>query len=146
MVKRNTVLIIAWSGQSGSTGKSLLHLRPRAGSTVRLWGCASGKVRVTADWGEMSWSSSEIVIKRVMTRRHVIIATGVEGAVRRVGSCAMETRKSLIVGPSRLPVDGLDSVFELGGWSELPFTDCGPDDGDTDNTRSQDRDDGYGRM
>lgn len=144
MVKRRAILVICRSADSRATSESLLHLRSRAGSTVRsrarsaerLGARSTGQVSVTSNWGEVRWAGREVVIERVTTG-HVLIATRVEGSVRRVGCVTMKTGQSAIFWASRLPVDGLDSVLESGRGLELPLADKCPNDGDRHDARSQ---------
>ena len=137
--------------EAHSTLKVLLHLGLGAGAT--------SKVSVTPNWRERRSASGKVVfgqrretassvksasagdVLTVAAREVAVIVARMER--RRVGGNSAVRRKAAVVH-SRLPVDGLKAVLELGRRTEFPFTNYGPDDCNTSNRRGKYDDDGQG--
>jgi hypothetical protein len=66
----------------------------------------------------------------------------VAGMERRTVGGGSAVRREAIVVHRRLPVDGLEAVFELGRGTELPFADNGPNDSTPSNRCGKYDDDG----
>ena len=129
----------------------LLHLGLRARPT--------SEVSVAPTWSERRSTRGEVMFRQrreaasrggigggaVLTaaagKAAVFGAGGVEG--RRVGgNPAMRGETAIVHG--RLPVDGLETILELGRGTELPFANYGPDDSNASNRRGKYNDNGQG--
>jgi len=134
-----------------STLKVLLH--------QGLGARATSKVSVAPDWRERRSASGEVVfgqrreaassvkgasaggVLTVAARETAVIVARMER--RRVGGDSAVRGKAAVVH-SRLPVDRLKAVPELGRRTEFPFADYGPDDCTTSHRRGKYDDDGQG--
>ena len=128
----------------------LLHLglgaRPTSEVSVapnRRERSASSEV-VFGQWREAATSvviGGRAILTAAADKAAVFGASRVER--RRIGGNSAMRREAAVVH-GRLPVDGLETVLELGRRAELPFANYGPDDSTTSNRRGEYDDDGQG--
>jgi hypothetical protein len=103
----------------------------------------SGEV-VFGQWREAATSvviGGHAVLTATACKAAVFSAGGVER--RRVGGDPAVRGETAVVH-GRLPVDGLETILELGRGTELPFANYGPDDSTTSDRRGEYDDDGQG--
>lgn len=117
----------------------LCHLVPPtifiAAVLPHLWAGATGYIRVSTDWADMAVgrASGEVMVEG-------IAASGGRGErVARVATVRGDN--AIIIMARRLPVNGLESVFELLRATELPLAEDGPENGNTTNRGSDSNED-----
>lgn len=116
----------------------------------------TSKVSVAPNRGERGSASGEVVFgQRCEAATSSAVLTPAAAKATVVGAGGVERRRigggSAVRGETgvvhgRLPVDGLETVPELGRGTELPFANYSPDDGTTSNRCGEYDDDSQGGM
>lgn len=138
--------------EAQSTLEVLLHLGLGARATSEVSVAPNRRERRRSASGEVVFGQRREAassVKGASAGGILTVASG-EAAVfvagmerRRVGGDSAVRREATVVH-GRLPVDGLEAVFELGRGTEFPFADYGPDNCTTSNRRGKYDDDGQG--
>jgi len=150
VVSRGCIVVVALV-ETRTTVKSLLHRGLGAGATskvsvttARRKRCGAGGEIVVRKGGEATTSIVRAAAVAPGEAHHVVMARRMER--RCVGGHPSVGREAtpITLVLCGLPIDGLEAIFELSRWTELPFANDGPNDGTATDGRSEHDEDGNG--